>query len=146
MNITFQGCEEVAGIGKQLLPLASAAVGFIGALVLYYIKERRDLKTRQREALYFLCFFIQTMREMIRRGGEVKSSGAQFDEAVRKLAAAKERYFEWPEMTRLAEINSDWLAGCFLQMVHKQKILDELESHIAWVKALLANHGAARPA
>lgn len=122
------------------LPLASAGIGFLGALFLYFLKERLDLRARRREAIYFLLFFASTLEKAISAGGSPTRSSSNFDEAIRKLASARLDYYDWPEIEKLAVINTSWLAGEYTTTVHKQPILAELEALTNSVKAKAKQH------
>jgi len=116
------------------LPLASAGIGFIGALFLYFLKERIDLIGRRREAMYFLLFFTNNLEKMISSGASPTRNAGNFDEAIRKLASARLDYYNWPEVERLAHLNASWLAGEYSSMNHKQAVLGELRAVAATVK------------
>lgn len=116
---------------SSLLPLASAGIGFLGALFLYFLKERNDLKSRRREAMYFLVFFTSTLEKMISARALLRHSGSNFDEAIRKLASARLDYYSWPEVSKLADINAAWIAGEYDQLVHTDGIKSELQAMAA---------------
>ncbi|MGZ0079224.1 hypothetical protein [Methylomonas sp. YC3] len=122
---------SIANETTSLLPLASACIGFLGALFLYFLKERNDLKSRRREAMFFLLFFTNTLEKMISARALHRHSGSNFDEAIRKLASARLDYYSWSEISKLADINAAWIAGEYDQLVHTDGIKSELQTMAA---------------
>ena len=118
----------VANSVSPYLPLASAGIGFLGALFLYFLKERIDLKGRRREAIYFLLFFTNTLKKMISVDALPARAGGNFEESIRKLASAQLEYYDWPEVAKLADMNASWVAGEYSSLVHKKPVLSELQT------------------